>query len=94
MDKKVIWLKGARFDLKSIYDFIAEDSDRYASVVVIDLLNAGNSLRRYSNRGRSVIPSKIFEIRELIVREYRLIYRIYSDRVNIIAVVHYRRNRN
>ena len=88
----VVWTIEAVSDLEAIAEYIARDSAAYAAAVVRELLDAGNSLDRLSQRGRIVPETRMVIIRELIVREYRLIYRVEKTRISILTIVHGRRD--
>jgi toxin ParE1/3/4 len=49
---------------------------------------AGRSLARLSERGRIVAEYEDPAVRELIVRRYRLIYRVRLDRVEVLRIIH------
>ncbi|MCU0554424.1 MAG: type II toxin-antitoxin system RelE/ParE family toxin [Syntrophales bacterium] len=92
MARQVVWTHEAVSDLEAIADYIARDSAAYASAVLRELLDAGNSLDRFCRRGRVVPETRLAAIRELIVREYRLIYRVEQTRIVIVTIVHGRRD--
>jgi len=92
MARSVVWTNEAVADLEAIAEYIARDSAAYAAAVVRGLLDAGNSLDKLSQRGRIVPETRVTNIRELIVREYRLIYRVERVRIVIVTIVHGRRD--
>ncbi len=88
----VLWTLGARDDLRDIIEFIARDSPTYAASTAERVLEAVDRLRKYPKMGR-VVPEYVDEsIRELIVGNHRIVYRIRRQRVGIVAVVHGSRN--
>ena len=92
MDFAVSWSPQVREDLHEIAAFIAKDSPRYASAVVEKILAAGRSLRFLPLRGRVVPRLGRPNWREIFVYEYRLIYVVGDQRVQIVAVIHGRRD--
>lgn len=92
MARPVVWTLEAVSDLEAIADYIARDSAAYAASVLREILDAGNSLDRFFQRGRVVPETRLTAIRELIVREYRLIYRVERTRIVIVTIVHGRRD--
>ena len=88
MARKVIWSFEATADLEAIADYIARDSSFYAASFVIEVREASRSLNEFSERGRIVPELGEPTIRELLIREYRLIYSIEQSRVVILALVH------
>ena len=88
MARKIIWSFEATADLEAIADYIARDSSFYAASFVIEVREASRSLNEFSERGRIVPELGEPTIRELLIREYRLIYSIEQSRVVILALVH------
>jgi len=80
-------------DLQEIHDYIAKDSKRYAQIQVERIQNAALKTGRFPEIGRLVpeFPTNLW--REILTGNYRVIYRLYPDRnqVVILAVVHGRR---
>ena len=85
---KVIWTTIARSDLKSIYEYISEDSNFYAKRFIEKLIEKVEILQDYPNMGRLVPEFENPKIRELIEGNYRIIYRTSSDHVEIIRIHH------
>jgi toxin ParE1/3/4 len=52
------------------------------------IVNASVRLDKFPLSGRLVPEAKDEHVREIIVGNYRLIYRIFSDETEIVAVVH------
>ncbi len=92
MARKVIWSFEATDDLNAIADYIAKDSAFYAAAFVQEICDASRSLRELSERGRIVPELSNPNIRELFVKEYRLIYGIEESRVVILGIIHGRRD--
>ncbi|MBI5039555.1 MAG: type II toxin-antitoxin system RelE/ParE family toxin [Nitrospirae bacterium] len=92
MARKVIWSYEATADLDALAEYIARDSTFYAASFVQEILTASRSLDRFSERGRIVPEFSDPNIRELFVRDYRLIYSIEEHRVDILGLIHGRRD--
>lgn len=88
MDREVVWSLTATADLESIVEYIFRDSEFYAATVARELLSAARSLSTFSERGRVVPEYEDPAIREIVVRRYRLIYRVGSDGVEVLRVIH------
>ena len=88
MAKEVIWTESAWLDLEEIADYIANDSPNYSKVFVSEIEEAVNSLSVFPELGRIVPEYNEDHIRELFVRNYRLIYKNLSNEVNIISIIH------
>ncbi len=88
MDREVTWAVLASEDLVSIAEHISRDSEFYAATVVSELVAASRSLAAFAERGRRVPEYDDQSVRELIVRKYRLVYRVHPGRVEILRIIH------
>ena len=88
MDREVVWSLAATADLESIVEHIFRDSEFYAATVARELVAVARSLSTFSERGRVVPEYEDPTVREIIVRRYRLIYRVRSDRVEVLRIIH------
>ena len=88
MDRRVAWTESAWNDLETTAKYIAKDSPRYAAAFVHEVREAARSLARFSERGRVVPEFGRPEFRELLVRSYRLVYRVTPDTVRILGFIH------
>lgn len=85
---RVVWSDEAKAHLDGIYQYIKPDAPFYATQTVDRLTRRVEQLIAHPRSGR-VMPNYDDEnLRELIARPYRLIYRIRPDRIDIIAVFH------
>jgi toxin ParE1/3/4 len=84
----VIWSKPAKKDLRNIHDYIASDSKFYAKKIVQDIIQKSESLNSFPIIGRMVPELEDHDIRELMVYSYRLIYKVTSSRIEILALIH------
>ena len=85
-DIKVLWAENAIQDLVGIRTFIAQDSIERAEKWIFELYTAGENLSKFSGRGRIVPEFNQENLRELLIENYRLIYRIKPTTVEIITV--------
>ena len=53
-----------------------------------ELVAAARSLATFSERGHVVPEYEDRTIREIIVRHYRLIYRVQPERVEVLRIIH------
>lgn len=88
MAREVIWTEPAWEDLATAADYIARDSETYAATFVQEVKDAAASLIQFAERGHVVPEFGEEAIRELLVRPYRLVYRIVDDQVLVLALVH------
>jgi plasmid stabilization system protein ParE len=92
MERTVYWTLPAVTDVENIRDFITRDSVRYAQAFVTEVFELSRTLRTFADRGRVVPELHESSLRELFLNRHRVIYEIYDDRVEIIAVVHMSRD--
>ena len=85
---KVLWTENAISYLIAIYDYIARDSPFYAQRMVDRLTTRSRQLADFPRSGRMVPEYAVEDIREVIEKPYRLIYRIHPDRIEILAAIH------
>lgn len=85
---EVRWTPEAAGDLESITNFIAKDSPYYARLFVIDVLEAVDRLLNFPKSGRVVPELRNPVIREIILGNYRLVYRLRKQAVEILTVYH------
>ena len=90
----VKWSVPAKDDLKQIHDYIAKDSKYYAQNVVQEIVAKSEKLTDFPEIGRAVPEISDQNIRELIVYSYRLIYEISKTGIEILAIIHGRRDFN
>ncbi|MEK6815230.1 MAG: type II toxin-antitoxin system RelE/ParE family toxin [Nitrospirota bacterium] len=89
---KVIWSRRALLDVEHIRDYIAQDSPAYAQPFVERLLHATRHLPQFPHSARAMPEADNIRIREVIYQGYRIIYRLCSDAIEIVMVVHGSRN--
>lgn len=83
---KVVWTAEAIERLKEIDAYISQDSPA-AAIRFIDLLfERGDSLAEFPQSGRKVPEYDLENYRELIEGNYRIIYRVKTDSVEIETV--------
>lgn len=82
----LVWSPRASADLESIRAFIAQDSPFYADLVVRRLINAPERLIEFPDIGRIVPEVGSPQLRELIVRPFRIVDRIGPGVVEIATV--------
>lgn len=85
---QVVWTARARADLDAIYEYVARDSAQIARVFTERLLAAARQLRDFPLSGRIVPEKRRGDIREVLVRNYRIIYRASNELVEILTVHH------
>jgi len=88
---KLVWTEPAVSDLQAIHAYISRDSEIYATHFAENVLVQAERLAQFPRMGRVVPEADDENIRELILGNYRLMYRVQAARVEILAIVHGRR---
>lgn len=85
---KVHWTNTALGHLLAIYEYIAQDSSLYAQRMVDRLTRRSEQIAAFPVSGRMVPEYEAEDLREMIEKPYRIIYRIKADQIDVLAVVH------
>ena len=85
---EVRWTLQALDDLEAICLFIARDAPPVSAVFAQRAFDATDRLARFPRSGRTVPEFNNPDFREMILGNYRLIYRIRSGDVQILTVHH------
>ncbi len=76
MAYKLIWSPASRDDLRDIVSFISRDSIQRAKAFAYRLIAETDKLQSFPESGRMVPEYNIPTLREIIVRAYRIVYRV------------------
>ena len=85
---QVSWSPSSLLDLDSIAEFIARDSAHYAGLFVQSIVTHVQKLSEFPLSGRVVPEYGREELREFIFENYRIVYRVRGDLIEVAAVVH------
>lgn len=85
---QIIWSPQAIEDVEAIRAYVARDSPRYADLPVERLVSAVEGLKTDPLSGRVVPEVGDDTVREVIHGNYRMVYRVRSDLVEIVTVFH------
>ena len=91
---KVLWSAPAVEDLESIRDYIAKDSDYHANSFVEKIIYAVEKLDNFPMLGRVIPEVNNPKLRELIFQNFRIMYRIHLDTIQVIAIIRGSRDLN
>ncbi len=83
---KIIWAKEALINLQQIEDFISAENPDAAIRLTDKLISVTKNLVRFPKKGRIVPELSIDRIREIIHKNYRLVYVIKKNSITIISV--------
>lgn len=85
---KVEWTDTALEQLWSIHEFLSLTSTENARHMVDRLLRRSQLVGRFPQSGRRVVEFDVPHVREVIEGQYRIVYTITPDRIDIVAVFH------
>lgn len=83
------WSELALEDLKSIHDYIAQNSKVYADRFIAKILERVEQLENFPELGRKLPEFSQEYIRELIEGNYRIVYLIDNDKNIGISRIHH-----
>ena len=89
---KIEWTEPAIESLRNLHGYIAKDSEVYANSFVQRIILAVDKLSDFPRIGRMVPEADQEAIRELLYQNYRIIYRIKNELIEILTVIHGRRD--
>jgi plasmid stabilization system protein ParE len=72
---KIEWTEPSLADIESIRDFIRKDSEHYAIRFAEKIIEAVEDVARFPKMGRKFPEAEEDAIRELLLHNYRIMYR-------------------
>jgi len=88
MAQKIRWSPRAALNLEDICNYIAKDSEVYATIFASKINAIIKSIPQFPKAGRVVPEYKNEKIREKIYENYRIVYRIKGEFIEIVAICH------
>ncbi len=88
MSTEVRWTAPALADLRAIFTFTYESSPDAAARTVLRITARAATAGEFPAMGRAVPEFAVPVLRELIDPPYRIIYEVFPDRVEVLAVLH------
>lgn len=85
---QIIWTQRAITDLDSIAQYIAIDSRYAAQKFIQELLKKADSLLNYPEKGRPIPENSAGNYRQILHKNYRIIYKLEEKTVTIYSVYH------
>ena len=82
----VIWTDESLEKLSEIEEFIARDSPQRAKNFIDFLIERGESIAQNPSIGRVVPEISDPLMREIIVKNYRIVYKIKQNKIEILTV--------
>lgn len=83
---KIFWTNEALSKLLEIEEYISIDNINRAEKFIDFLIEKVESIKDYPKRGRIIPELNIDNIREIIVKNYRIIYKIDKNIITILTV--------
>ena len=81
---KVIWTKGSRVSLRKIWKFYSEIDPKIADRIIEEILETAESIK--FDKQYQVDELLKGEFRRVIIRHYKIIYRIQKDTLQVLRV--------
>ncbi len=85
---RITWHPDALADIDEISEYIASDSPRHSREFAKRVFSATERLSRYPRSGRVVPELERQDVREIIVGDYRIIYRLLPNEIEVQYVIH------
>ena len=83
---KLVWTNEALNRLTEIDDYISFDCIARARKFINNIIKSTTSIPQYPQKGRIVPEFNISELREIIYKNYRIVYRIKKDQIQILTI--------
>jgi len=84
------WTDRAVLDLAGIAEFISRTSAIYAEGVVAHIDYRLQLLRSNPQMGKCAQEAIDLDVRELVIENHRVFYRVQADAIELLAIVHSR----
>jgi toxin ParE1/3/4 len=85
---RIVWSPLALERVSEIADRMAENNVEAAKVWLMDIFGAVDRLQKFPESGRVVSEVKRPNVREIIFKSYRVIYRVERKQVSVLTVRH------
>lgn len=89
--KSVIFKQNAEEDIESIKEYIAKNSIFYANKTVDEIIAKTEYLSMFPYMGRKIPEYNNINLREIIYKSYRILYKVNSN-IYILNIVHHSRD--
>jgi len=88
MAQKIRWSPKAASNFEDVCNYIAKDSEVYATIFAKKIDDIIKSIPQFSRAGRIVPEYGDENIREKRYQNYRIVYRIKGEFIEIVAICH------
>ena len=83
---KIFWTKESLHNLKDIEKFISLDNSAAAIKLIEKLISLTQDLISFPKKGRVVPELNINQIREIVYRNYRIVYFLRKNSINVLTI--------
>ena len=83
---KIYWTKESLLNIQEIEEFISLDNPNAAIKFTDKLISLAEALIDFPNKGRIVPELSIDQIREILHKNYRIVYLIKKNSIDILTV--------
>ena len=83
---KVVWTEQSLERLFQIEEYIGRQAPETAAVFVTHLIERAERLSQFPRAGRKVPEFDAEHLREIIEKNYRIVYRVTARRIEILTV--------
>ncbi len=83
---KIFWTKEALLRLQEIEEYISRDNPAAAIEFVDKLISAAETIAEHPEKGRIVPELSIEKIREILYKNYRIVYLVRKKSIDILTV--------
>ena len=90
--RKIHWTDEAIDQALKIREYLASTSPAYAVMVINRIFERTDQLLQFPESGPLYKKAGLPQVRELLVRPYKLIYEVTDKQIRILAVFHQRQN--
>ncbi|MHA1149537.1 MAG: type II toxin-antitoxin system RelE/ParE family toxin [Promethearchaeota archaeon] len=84
----ITWMPQALKDLDTISEYIEKDSEYYAKITVQKIFSAVKQLELFPKIGRIVPEKQDPTLREILYRNYRIVYKLSENEIYILTIFH------
>ena len=88
MAGKLVWSPEAAEDIQAIAEYIERDSIHYARAVLSRIVSLVEDIPERPHLGRKVPELSDPQYRERFVHRFRIIYKLETNRILLVAVIH------
>ena len=85
---RLIWSLQAIEDVEAIRTYVARNSEQYANLLIDRIIAAVDRLEGFPLSGRVVPEVGDESLREVIYRNYRIVYRLKPEIIEVVTVFH------